>query len=881
MEFLKTAIPVFLSIFIPGFFLALALLRKTKMPLPEIAVFGFIFGLVFPPLLLFLYSFFGIFYSPQLVIANLLLITAVGYLLCVKEGVLNFELSFDYKRDAVWIILLFIMLFAFWVRIQSLTPIFYEFDPYYYDQVTQFILTQGQVPAADDLAWYPYPDSHRNQPIVQYLEAQWYAIHGYIVGSQEFNNYLLSTIAGVYPPVVGALICFLVFILISEGYGKKYGLIGASLLAIMPRAIEKFAAGESETQPWGVFAAFLFYAVYALAISRKDKRFAVLAGIAVIAATLGSKGDVLVYLVLAGYVGLQSLINYLRNKSNWDLIELNSIVLVFSVLAYILFSVYTAGPVTQWSTPSDILSYASAIIFAFGLHLISQRAKSQEERMNYLVGYLIAGIVLFLFTFMLPDQFAVGRRVLNYVNAAASTAMPRAALYMTVAEETPTSTDYASSMGFLGSNEVFVYGLLFLSSLAILYSVFYRDSELGLLFAMMIFPVSYVGLNKSKYMLHASFMIGVAATMLFGELDKLLRNFLKKEFGEDMQKWGVFGVALLVLAGELFIYPATSGPGPLVDVVGGAIDPKYELKDPAYSLDMGRNCSLLMEDQKSISYYLFCSRIPGYWRDSMDWIKENVGENERVISWWDYGHWINYWGQKKCLTRNDHSHEDMDLEVADKFVSNTPEALREYMIAHQAKYVMFDQDLIGKWGALNFLSCVYNNETNMSFAYSEGKKYNVLYQLGTSECEKEHNFERILVPVEPTIDDYCQGTDPASPLVRAYGSAGYTYCVRFQGARTDGGIAGIFYENNLSRMDHGIPLYGGKQAYGGRLFNVYTMLYSKDVWPDGKSGWGDRKGEMYDSTFYTGFFLGDLPGFEQVYPANNQSGLVRIFKIKE
>lgn len=875
VEFLITAVPVFFSIFIPGFLLALALLKKTKMHLAEIAVFGFILGLTFPPLLLFVYSFFGIPYTPQLAIINIILVTVVGFLLCMNEGALSIELSFNYRRDAVWVLLLFIMLFAFWVRIQSLTPIFYEFDPYYYDQMTQFILTSGSVPQNDSLAWFPHQDSHRNQPLTNYLEAQWYTIHGYIINNQQFDKYLLSTIAGAYPPVVAALACFLIFMVIAEEYGRKYGLISASLIAVMPMIIEKFAAGESEQQPWGLFTAFFFYAAYVLMISRKDRRFAILAGIATIATTLGSKQDLLVYLVMAGYIGIQSLVNYLKNKSNRELVELNAIVLGFSMVAYFLISVYM-----WWEIPSDILSCSSALVFAFGLEIISQRAKNQEERINYLLGYVALGVVLLLITFIPSFPLQLGPRIWSYVVSAAAMAKPSAALYMTVAEEAPTAQQFASSLGFLGGSSEVLYAILLLSFLAIVYST-YRGSNLGILFAMMIFPVGYVGMNMSKYMLHVSFMVAVAVTVIFGELDRVLGDFFKNAFG-NWGAWSVFAIALIVLASECFIYPATSlsSGGPFIDVVGGTLDPKYQLIDVNTSIEQGRNCQLLANDNKFIAYYLFCSRIPKYWRDPMDWIENNVGENERVISWWDYGHWINYWGEKKCLTRNDHAYADMDLEVADKFVSNTPEALKEYMKSHNAVYALFDQDLIGKWGALNFLSCVYNNETNMSFAFKEGQRLGGMYQLGTSQCEREHNFERILIPVEPTIRDYCQTSNQTIPLVRAYSTfQQYTYCVRLQETAGGRSILGIFYGDNTSRLNRGIPVYAGQQSDGTRVYDVYTMFYTNEVWPDGGNGWDDRKGKMYDSTFYMGFILGELPGFEQTYPAGNKSGPVRIFKI--
>ncbi|NYZ78899.1 hypothetical protein H0N99_02010 [Candidatus Micrarchaeota archaeon] len=874
IEVLTTAVPVFLSIFIPGFLIALALLKKTKLPLPAIAAFGFILGLVFPPLLLFIYSLFGVLYSPQLAIINLVIVTAVGLLLCIREGALDICLSFNYRRDAAWVLLLVIMLFAFWVRIQSLGPIFYEFDPYYYDQIAQFVLTKGAVPLHDELAWFPHPDQHRNQPLITYLTAQWYTIHGYITGSQQFDNYILATISGAYPPLVAALLCFLIYILISEAYGRKYGLLSAALIAVIPMIVEKFAAGESEQQPWGIFAAFFFYAAYALAISRKDKRFAILAGIATMAATLGSKQDVLVYLVAAGYIGLQSLVNYLQKKSNVELIKTSAIVLAFTVFAYVLYSVYIG-----WEIPSDIMSFAVALGFAIGLYLMDQRVKNMDERINYLAGYLLLGAVILLVTFIPSFPVPIGPRVWSYVVNAAAVARPGSALMMTVAEETPTAQQFASAIGFLGSSQDVLYVILGLAFLAIAYSI-YCGSKLGILFGIMIFPICYVGFSKSKYLLHVSFMVAVAVTLFFGELDKVLKNFLKKEFGNEAA-WGVFVVALIVLASECFVYPSSTIRlgGPVVDVVGGTLDPKYQLANA--STEMGRDCNLLANDGKLIASYLFCSRIPQYWRDPMEWIKNNVAEDDRVISWWDYGHWINYFGQKKCVTRNDHLYGDMDLEVADKFVSNTPQALKEYMIAHNAKYVLFDQDLISKWGALDFLSCVYNNETNMDFAFSEGKRLGNMYQLGTSGCEIDHQFETIYIPRDISVNDICQPSDPANPYVKAYTRSNYSYCVLFDTQGANRKIADVVYESNMSRRNKGFPSFSGTQYISGRYYDIYTMLYTKDVWPDGTSGWDDRKGKMYDSTFYQGFILGQLDGFEQVYPANNASGLVRIFKIKE
>ena len=76
----------FVSIMLPGFFLALALLKKTKLHMFEIAVYGFIFGLIFPPVLTWMESYFMNYihffsFSAGLYNVNVIILTLVGILL--------------------------------------------------------------------------------------------------------------------------------------------------------------------------------------------------------------------------------------------------------------------------------------------------------------------------------------------------------------------------------------------------------------------------------------------------------------------------------------------------------------------------------------------------------------------------------------------------------------------------------------------------------------------------------------------------------------------------------------------------------------------------------------------------------------------------------
>ncbi|MFH1285955.1 MAG: STT3 domain-containing protein [Candidatus Micrarchaeota archaeon] len=882
VDFILAAIPVILSIFIPGFFIALALLKKTGISLFEIACFGFILGLIVPPSFIFLAALIGIPYSLELAIGCVSLATLIGILWCWKEKALEFKLEELTKiapREAlIWGALAFFIILAFYIRVQSMSPTFYEFDPYYYDQVTQFILTQGSVPRFDDLAWFPYLDSHINPPLTNYLTATWYSI--YTSGQGAYNNHLLAMVAGIYPPVVGALICFLIFSLLSREYGRGIGLVGAGFAAIVPRVIDKFLAGESEQQPWGVFAAFFFYAAYAYVITKRDTRFAVLAALALAAATLGSKGDMLAYMVLAGYIGVQAVVSYVREKLDWEFVKLNLIVIMGGFVAHFIMMWYY----TRIDIPDQPIAVLAAIAFAallvsydklgtamnemLGLGSKKQSAQKSGSQFVSRLSYLSVIIVVALIGIAALEALHIVSFT-SYINSAVELAKPSSALMQTVAEESPQSDEFTDAVGsilgmkftgvdlkgiplFPDSTLNMVHVILALAGVSLLFTLAF-GSELSIFLGVIIFPISYVGIRKSKYVLHLSYMIIVALGTLLGGIKKA---FEKMNLEDEVIKLApvAFGAILLCAYAQ----------EPL-SVLSASF--KYNSVDTNNMTAVNAFCSEMSgANQRVIRIY--CQRIPDYWMNAMNFIRDETEKDARVISWWDYGHWINYFGERDCLTRNDHAHPEMDLEVADKFVDNTPEALAEYMRAHNTTYALFDVDLINKWGALNYLSCVYNNETNMSMGP------------GGSNCEAVHRPETIFVPKMPTQNDMCIIGD--QQFAKAYSTFGQVYCMA--SVKTESGDIQVML-NQDGTYNKAFFSYQGDTELYGRQVAMYLVWYPT-TWYDGSSGYGDSagKGEYYKSTFYQAFFLGELEGFEQVYPKENAQGpryAVRIFKLKE
>lgn len=820
----------FLAALIPGVPFSLALLRKLNRPLPEIILFGFILGLILPTSLTLIFTLFGVPFTPTLSFACIGIVTAAGVILMLQTGA-HKDLKFDLKAEWQWVVLGLIMLAAFWIRSQSMTAIFYEFDPYYYQFGTRQLLTQGIIPPTDDYAYPLYSTlSHRNEPMINYLPAEWVSIYSQMTNTPVTDTNTIALVAGLYPVVVGALLCFLFYEMITAFYRKEFGLVAAGFAAVMPILIEKFAWGESEVTPWGIFAALFFYAAYIQAIKLKSRRFALLAAIALFAAEIGSKSSVMIYLPVASFIGIWATLEFFRKtkvinfiKTNTDFrsfLEINAISLAGAIPAFILMAWYGHGTISFLSIPVEWIATVMVLIYAIGLYLLVNAGHLDNQRKNYTLLAII--IALLAFAYLTP----IGSHFYDYVSTAAGLAVPSNVVAQTVAEETPTAGNFASALGILSNPE-----LILLVAFVLFAYVLYLKDDTILLFMLLIFPIAYIGLNKMKYLEYLTIVIIPAFVIIFAEAYELLAKAYEK-----------YRTYILYMALLVPVYLVLSQSLDIMNSLGGF---------PAVL-----TTNVCSTNQNTWLYNYLCqSRIPNYWLEPMAWIKSNVASNDYVLSWWDYGHWTNWFGERKTVTRNDHPYPEMDPQVADKFVAGTPQDLKDFMVLQKSKYVLFDQDLIGKWGALVYLSCIYNNETN----YSVGP--------GGSQCDKNHYFETIYVPHNPTsINDYCTESD--QPMLKTYGGT-QSYC--FTQATINDQTLNVLILGNQT-----VPTflaYAGSVTNNGLQYDSYMLIYIQNP--------GYNISLAYSSTFYQGFFLGNLPGFVQVYPTTSGPASVKIYKIAE
>lgn len=290
-----------------------------------------------------------------------------------------------------------------------------------------------------------------------------------------------------------------------------------------------------------------------------------------------------------------------------------------------------------------------------------------------------------------------------------------------------------------------------------------------------------------------------------------------------------------------------------------------------YSQGLATNC------QNPISFYLYCNSIPQYEQQAMAWINTTMGSthlpysaNNTILAWWDYGDWINYFGHAGAVLRGDNQLPNLNYETAYMFVDGNQTQLYNFMNKVGAKYLMLEVGLLPKWGALNYLSCIYQNQTN----------FNV--PVGSSPCEASNEPTYLFFPATlSNLNAYCSMSNSTSAYIKAVSNRGQEFCLQTaiptgsNQAQIDGKIYNYTTDNLIPYLNL-MPV--GQQAISNTNYDVYLLLYVPNA--SGQYPANVSVPQFYYSNYYLMFNEGiyNTTLFKQVYPANNVANQVRIYE---
>ena len=894
--------------FTPGILWSFALLKNVGLRLWEKTLLGIVLGLIITPGASFLeFLFFGLKLNAILVLANAVLLSliAVAVLWKQKQSLEFWKLvvKANTSEKTVWkewlkenwpaLTVIAVIAFGFYARFAtSWATNFFEFDPIYYDKLTERLVQNGFIETFSQDAYYPLQAFQRYAPLIHYLSGSLYLVYHSIAGGPFSKDALMLT-GQLYPPLVGALLSFLAFLVVKEEYNKFIALIPALLFAFTPQLVKKLAAGVNEQQPWGIFAALLVFTVFALAVSKKSKRLALFAGIAAFAAVLGSQQYIWPVTVLAGFVGIQALLDFLKNELDERLLIVNGIMVASVVVSNVLLWAYQQGNYGFIVSGASMLLIA-AFAFAALLYGLTRfmRISSFKQRVGWLAGVLVVVLLVSTVTPLFgvlsgyltstskfarigcglgktiqeeggtsPALFQSAYGVLNppallLLAAVFSAATAILALlqkkkrdyaiagavfvfaliafnaqvdaFLTWLASLTSSVELNNAIRFFSENDVFLYMLVALASTAVTYLTSEKANKSALLFVLVFFPIAYVGLNKLKYMLHLAFALALAAGYVLGELLRVI---------EDSNE-------LLHFAKNKVLFSRWVA---------------------ASVLTIGLIVSALQAQTVSQSMTeLSFTRIPSDWVQAYDWMRVNLPKDARVMSWWDYGHWTTFFGERNTVLDPNNAHADFDQGVAQAFVNGEPRDLYYLMNYHKATHVLVDADLVSKWGALVFLSC--SCDASLSPVCPQHWESDPCTAPGQTKCEAEHYYEYLDVIGEcpPAL------TPIALPAIGS--SFGATYCA---------GQNELFLATRQgldSKYKRKYVILGASEVDVNNLDPTvsYLMPIAQNKFINLNPYLPGFNNRVFYSAFTRLFFFETYPGFKLVYKSPN--GIVKIFE---
>ncbi len=1075
-----------LAIVVPGFFLALALLKRTGMNLLEIFLIGIFFGIIFPPAMVWLESYLisyihAFSFSAGLYNIDVIILTIIGIALSYwqgaftmdmlpsslrkKEALTRTEISADYKQriselrvrishigadmriirehekeeielarshaeelrilkdrsagaeetesvrrqhgsqerrlyeehereerglissedtkqkgkfPIAWLLLLLLMLIAFTSRLANIgaAPHFFEFDPYFDMIAAQQILTYGYQLFTTHAAWPTLINGtiQRIQPAVPYLEAYWYQIANPVSGA-SINLTSLSTVSSVYPPLLAALLVFVVFMFVYHIYGDFAAIIAAGLAAAMPTLITTYIAGEQLLEPWGITALFFFFAAYLLAVKNpREKRYAILAGIAFISNFLGAHYYTVSAGILALYILFQAVINAIRDKNDMDFYKMNAVVILVIIIGYIAYAPYNAvyggGVPTFLKIPTIVAYPLFALILGFIIGLLTDTIDSgmipksissvskkvmpiftnqpalslavsaiglllivlglialplvilpgllivsifgliavllgfasggwgsvSKHRAAYsrLAVIVLIGIILVLAVMLTP----IGNSVKKYLDLSVRFTTPSSPLFMTVQEYAQTGLTYNfGSSGFFGIIAASVGGFPLVLWIVLIafaaiegYQIALKGSNTAVVSIWILAGLAAAGMSEVKYLPH----FGVAYIIAFAIVIAEIALYIKRS-GASIN----WSYALYIISAAIVVIEAFS----LVQVFSAAAAfSGLSTNSTAYA----QQCNALASGNytNALGATMYCNQVPGAWLAATAWMAQNIGPlGPRILSWWDYGDWINWFGNSNAAIRGDNAVASFDYAVAAQYVLGINSSFGPSSLAHfmnqdttQAQYVLFDDQLVPKWSALDFLGCVNQSQTSQSFAESQGTKYGVNFVIGTSQCELNHDPVYINIPEQPTISDYCNFSNSSVTAVHALLTTGetipqlvnQTYCVATT-PRNNSSVLNVYYSNGtkanvLVGLNSEFYKGGVQFTQNGPAYLQFMAVYL----PNGPNATiTNAPTYFYNSNYYRGFFLGKLSNaFTLAYPSSfnginyiNFTAPVVIFKL--
>ncbi|MCZ7401420.1 MAG: oligosaccharyl transferase, archaeosortase A system-associated [Candidatus Methanoperedens sp.] len=560
-------------------------------------------------------------------------------------------------KSLSYVILIAIFLFSFYIR--GITPIKTVFQQGIVgfamdDSVFQMRLVENTIHFFphriffDAFTRYPYGSQLSWGPLFDQMIAFFSLVAGFVSSGGMPAQTTVDTIGAFFPAVLGALVVFPVFFIGRELIDNKAGLIGAFLIAILPgQFLSRSVLGFTDHHVAEVFFTTLMMMFFIMAIKKSENItfdhwlnrdwaalkipviYSLLAGISFGTYLLIWTTGVFFAVVFGIFMVVQYIIDHFKGKST-EYLGVVGIIAYFTAMLMVI-------PYVELSNGFNAFYYSMlhlavtgglAVVFAF-MSLVSREMNKREYKgYHYLIFVLVAIFMgLILMKILTPGLYdgTVGR--LDYLFGGLSGGG------LTIAEASPIS--YAAAVGNFGYNYILSYIALLLLCY---YAIKKSKAEYTLL---VIWSVFVLGIMLAQnrftyyYAVNIAILSGVLGSRFLDFAD--WKQFKSNDILECLKKIRVQHILslILVIAVTAFLPSGASPYQTTMDQAkwGAVSSGFYEWHDAL----------TWMKDntpQPDLPYYsIYEKPLPGQ--------KYNYSKNDYgVMSWWDYGHIITYWGHR-------------------------------------------------------------------------------------------------------------------------------------------------------------------------------------------------------------------------------------------
>ncbi|MCK4714896.1 MAG: hypothetical protein KAT35_04930, partial [Candidatus Aenigmarchaeota archaeon] len=94
------------------------------------------------------------------------------------------------------------------------------------------------------------------------------------------------------------------------------------------------------------------------------------------------------------------------------------------------------------------------------------------------------------------------------------------------------------------------------------------------------------------------------------------------------------------------------------------------------------------------------------WYEAFTFLSEQTPEGSSVLSWWDFGYWFQYRGERASIADGGHTggqYANTDVQIASWYVDDSDnwDSYTEWMEEREVDYILMDFTLPGKYGAIS------------------------------------------------------------------------------------------------------------------------------------------------------------------------------------